>query len=610
MISNELSQIAAAIHAGQPVRAEQLCRAALLEQPDDENLLLLLAMSLQCQQRLHDALATYAELTRLFPASSLHWNNYATVLREAGAQEQAREAFTKAIQLDPSNLLPKSQLGLLLIDLREYLAARELLLDVFATDKESLQVRIDAARACCLCQDFEGAASLLKPWRRWLPLADDKMQLELAQVLMLRNDVPGAADLLEDLMARQPGHMKARLLLASIYERFNRLDDAEATLSPVIRSPAELTQTDVNEANHLLATLALRKRNFEEARQLLEQSGPQGEDDFAHYYQLAAAHDKLGDTDAAMSALGEAHRLEVAERRFDSPEYFTPDAPAMPVDIPRVSAEQYARWPRLIAPEAHDSPVFVVGFPRSGTTLLEQMLDAHPSLQSMDENPFFNRLAGMLREHDPRIMGDLSVLRQYDCDELRKSYHAMVAERIPRQLEARLVDKNPLNMHWLPMIHRLFPEAKLILALRHPCDVILSCYMQNFRSAGLAAACSTLERLARAYVQTMTHWLEQVEIFQPSVMVSRYENLVDDFPQQAKRIAQFLELEDASPMLDFDRHARNKTYIGTPSYSQVIEQVNRKGLGRWHKYRRYFEPVLPILEPMLDHWGYSIQADE
>ena len=610
MISNELSQIAAAIHAGQPVRAEQLCRAALLEQPDDENLLLLLAMSLQCQQRLHDALATYAELTRLFPASSLHWNNYATVLREAGAQEQAREAFTKAIQLDPSNLLPKSQLGLLLIDLREYLAARELLLDVFATDKESLQVRIDAARACCLCQDFEGAASLLKPWRRWLPLADDKMQLELAQVLMLRNDVPGAADLLEDLMARQPGHMKARLLLASIYERFNRLDDAEATLSPVIRSPAELTQTDVNEANHLLATLALRKRNFEEARQLLEQSGPQGEDDFAHYYQLAAAHDKLGDTDAAMSALGEAHRLEVAERRFDSPEYFTPDAPAMPVDIPRVSAEQYARWPRLIAPEVHDSPVFVVGFPRSGTTLLEQMLDAHPSLQSMDENPFFNRLAGMLREHDPRIMGDLSVLRQYDCDELRKSYHAMVAERIPRQLEARLVDKNPLNMHWLPMIHRLFPEAKLILALRHPCDVILSCYMQNFRSAGLAAACSTLERLARAYVQTMTHWLEQVEIFQPSVMVSRYENLVDDFPQQAKRIAQFLELEDASPMLDFDRHARNKTYIGTPSYSQVIEQVNRKGLGRWHKYRRYFEPVLPILEPMLDHWGYSIQADE
>jgi hypothetical protein len=83
---------------------------------------------------------------------------------------------------------------------------------------------------------------------------------------------------------------------------------------------------------------------------------------------------------------------------------------------------------------------------------------------------------------------------------------------------------------------------------------------------------------------------------------------VTDFPQQAARIAQFLELEDASPMLRFDQHARNKTYIGTPSYSQVIEPVNRKGMGRWHKYQGHIEPILPILEPMLRHWGYSTEV--
>ena len=610
MISNELPQIVAAIRDGQPTHAEQLCRVALLGQPRDENLLLLLALSLHSQQRLPEARSIYAELTRLFPTSSVHWNNYATVLMDVGAGEEARVAYSKAIELDPGNLLPRIQLGLLLIELRDYLAAREVLLDAFALDQQSVQVRIHAARACCLCQDTEGARELLKPWRQWLPLNDDGLQLELAQVLTLRNDVPEAAELLEDLVTRQPGHLQARLLLGSIYERSNRLADAETMALPVARMTEGATDAQRNEADHLLATLAMRKKDLRGARQLLERSGPQGEDDYLHYFQLAAVCDKQGDTDATMNALRQAHRLEGKERRFDSPEYFAPDAPAMPVDAPRVSAEQYSRWPRLIAPEAHDSPVFVVGFPRSGTTLLEQMLDAHPGLQSMDENPFFNRLADMLRKHDPRILEDLSVLRQYDCDELRKSYHAMVAERIPRQQEARLVDKNPLNMHWLPMIQRLFPEAKLILALRHPCDVILSCYMQNFRSGGLAAACSTLERLAHAYVETMTCWLEQVDIFQPSVMVSRYENLVVDFPQQVTRIAQFLELEDASPMLGFDQHARNKTYIGTPSYSQVIEPVNRKGLGRWHKYRRDFEPVLPILEPMLRHWGYSTEAGD
>lgn len=608
MNSNTVSQIAAAINAGYPARAEQLCRQALSEFPQDEDLLLLLAMSLHAQQQLPAARSIYAELTRLAPSSSLHWNNYATVLVDAGAQEEAQAAYAKAIQLDPTNPLPKSQLGLLLIERCDYLAARDVLLDLVALDQESVQARIHAARACCLSQDIRGAGDLLKPWRHWLPLHDDELQLELAQVLTLRNDVPAAAELLEDLIARRPAHPKARLLLASAYERFNRLADAEAMVSPVVRMAAGWTDVMRNEADHLLATLALRRTDLAGARQLLEQCGPQGDDDFAHYFQLASVYDKLGETAAAMGALHEAHRLEARERRFDSPEQFTPAAPAMPTDAPRVSAEQYARWPQLIAPEAHDSPVFVVGFPRSGTTLLEQMLDAHPGLQSMDENPFFNNLADTLRQHDPRILDDLGVLRQFDCDELRKRYHAMVAERIARRWDAQLVDKNPLNMQWLPMIHRLFPAAKIIFALRHPCDVVLSCYMQNFRSSGLAAACSTLRRLAHAYVETMVCWLEEVSILQPDMMVSRYEDLVLDFPQQAARIARFLELEDAAPMLGFDQHARSKTYIGTPSYSQVIEPVNWKGLGRWHRYRSEFEPVLPILEPMLRHWGYDTEA--
>jgi hypothetical protein len=269
-----------------------------------------------------------------------------------------------------------------------------------------------------------------------------------------------------------------------------------------------------------------------------------------------------------------------------------------------ITPEEFKTWPRHRAPDSRESPVFVVGFPRSGTTLLEQMLDAHPLLQSMDETPFFERLASKLRAHNPKILADLSVLRQYDVDELRKHYHLMAAERIPRRWDAQLVDKNPLNLLWLPMIYRLFPAAKFIFCLRHPCDVILSCYMQNFRSSVLGAACENLPRLAAAYVQAMQCWLHEAQIMKPDVLMSRYEDLVTDFESNTRRIADFLQLEDASPMLQFDRRAREKAYIATPSYSQVIEPINTKGLNRWHLYREYFEPVLPILQPMLDHWGY------
>jgi tetratricopeptide (TPR) repeat protein len=604
MAPNELTQITAAIQNGQLQRAEQLSREALTRFPRQTDLTLMLALSLHMQKRVDEALPFYAELAQELDSTS-SWNNYATALKDSGNVPEAAKAFARAVELDPGNLTAKGQLGLLLIDLRDYLTARSLLLDVVAADPDSLAARIDAARACCHCQDTEGASELLRRWRQWLPFNDDDLQLSLAQVLTLNNDIPDAVDLLEDLLARWPAQFDVRLLLANHYERLNRLADSEAVLAPLLRAGSNASEVQSKEASHLLATLALRKGDAAAAKDLLERAGPEAENSYSHYFQLASVYDKLGETSSAMEALHVAHRIEANERRFDSPEFFVAGSPAMPVDAPRVTAEQFARWPTLTAPAMGDSPIFVVGFPRSGTTLLEQVLDAHPGLQSMDENPFFNRLAGVLGNHDRRILDDLSVLRQYDVDELRKRYHVMVGERIQRDGDARLVDKNPLNMHWLPIMYRLFPEAKFVLAVRHPCDVILSCYMHSFRSSALAAACSNLERLAHAYVETMQRWLEEVSILQPSVMLSRYEDLVADFPGQVSQIAQFLELDDASPMLGFDRHARSKEYIATPSYSQVIEPINRKGVGRWHKYREQFEPLLPILEPMLRHWGYD-----
>lgn len=602
--------IVAFMSAGNPLEAERLCREQLRVQPDDEDGLLLLALSLQRQERQIEALHVYARLADLFPDSSLHLCNYATALRQTGSLTEAEATYVLAIQRDSHNINPRIQLGLMLLERRDYLAARDTLLDAFELDRNLPLVRIQAARACGLCQDFQGAEDLLKSWSSWLPLNDDALQLELARQLNLLSDAPASAVLLEDLVNRNPSQAEARLLLGGIYERLNRVEDARRMLESVVdnKAVAAISGTFSNEVNHLQATLALRDGDARAARGLLECSGPRHMNDYTHYFDLAKVYDKLGEPALAMQSLRRAHEVQAEELKYAAPEHFVSDAQALPAAIPRVSAENYACWPRLIAPDAHDSPIFIVGFPRSGTTLLEQMLDAHPGLQSMDENPFFNRLADKLRNHHPGILSNLDLLKQRDCDELRKRYLVMVSETIHRRWSAQLVDKNPLNMLWVPLIHRLFPRARFILALRHPCDVILSCYMQNFRSSILGAACSTLERLATAYVQAMQCWLEDERIFQPQVLVSRYEELVTNFPEQTRRIADFLMLEDADPMQQFDRHARDKGYIATPSYTQVIEPVNRKAMNRWHRYRREFEPILPILEPMLRHWGYLVDS--
>lgn len=610
MTTEPITPIVVALQAARPAEAEQLCRAQLADNPDDEHVLQLLAMSLHFQGRLAEALAAYARLAELRPDCSAYWCNYGTALLESGVTLEAEHAYTNAIRLDQHNLMPKVQMGLLLLARKDYLAARETLLDAFELDKNLPLTRIHAAHACCLCQDFHGAADLVKPWRTWLPLGDESLQLELAKLLQLMGDTPSTAFLLEDLVARNSSLLEARLLLAKVYERLNDLSRSEAAAQALLTDRIVLTDEARNDVSHLFATLALRNGELAKARSVLEGCGPRHDSDYAHYFELAETYDKLGEQKLAIQALHTAHQRQAEELRIASPEYFLPDSPALPAALPRVSPEAYRRWPTTSGPDSRGSPVFIVGFPRSGTTLLEQMLDAHPALQSMDENPFFNRLADKLKSHDKGIMDKLELLQQRDCDELRKLYLFMVSEKIPRRWDAQLVDKNPLNMLWLPLIYRLFPRAKFILAVRHPCDVILSCYMQNFRSSILGAACANLPRLACAYVSAMDYWLQAADIFQPDVLVSRYEDLVADFPGHTARIAQFLGLDDSTPMLRFDQHARDKGYIATPSYDQVIEPVNRKGMNRWMRYQQEFERVLPTLEPMLRHWGYSVEADD
>lgn len=593
------------LEGGDPRAAEQICREQLRQKPEDADLLVLLALSLWQQGNHDEALELYARLTRSHPRDSVHWRNYAAALRNAGDLEAAGRAYETAAQLAPDDAELQELYGLVLMDLGNPVEARNTLLHAFGKSPGSPSIRIHAALACTACRDSR-ADSLLQPWRGWIPL-DDYLQSRLAEVLAQQGEAGAAVELLEDLVNRSPAEWQLQLRLAGLYERVNRVGEAENLLEKVA---LEADPSGARDIAYQRAQLAVRRGDHAAARAMLESTGPRSDGDLAYWFTLAQACDKLGDTASAMQAFKIAHARQVDELKSVVPHFFEADAEVLANAEARVSAYEYRSWPELRSPDAPQSPVFVVGFPRSGTTLLEQMLDAHPHLQSMDERPFFNMLSNQLKSSTGfEIPRDLGRLDQGDCDELRKGYVILACGKVPRQWNAQLVDKNPLNMLWLPMIHRLFPKAKFVLAIRHPCDVILSCYMQNFRAPVLAVAGQTLERLAHAYVAAMENWLYHVEVFRPHVFVSRFESLVTDTSGQTQRITDFLGLEDADALLNFAARAREKGHIKTPSYTQVIEPINVKGIGRWQRYREYFEPVLPILAPMLQHWGYTADGN-
>jgi Flp pilus assembly protein TadD len=599
-----IDSIVAALQSGDLVAAENRCRTALEQTPDESDILLLLGLGLQRQGRQRDAVGVFSRLVDLCPADSLHWSNYASALDRVGDCETAERAAETAVNCAPNDPDRLDELGLMQLQNGKLAAAETTLMRAHGLAPDSIVIRLHAARACLACRDHR-ADELLQTWREWLPLSDALLG-ELARLLVQVGELGDSMELLEDLVRRAPDDWSAQLLLARVYERVNRLGQAQAKLQVVLATiPIDADPGIGREVKSQQAQLAMRRRSYASARGLLETVGPGHDANDAHYFALASACDRLGDAAATMRALETAHAVQIRQLRLSNPYLLEADAPMLPHVNDRVSEDDYRAWPTLKAPDASQSPVFVVGFPRSGTTLLEQMLDAHPSLQSMDERPFLNILARQLESVDLEIPQDLHKLVQSDCDELRKGYVILACGKVARQWGTRLVDKNPLNMSWLPMIHRIFPQAKFILVLRHPCDVILSCYLQNFRSAPLVAACRSLETLAHAYVAAMDNWLHHAALFRPDVFVSRYEDLVADPPAQTGKIAAFLQLGEAEAMLGFAERAQQKGYIRTPSYTQVIEPISAKGVGHWRHYARHFEPVLPILQPMLAHWGYD-----
>jgi hypothetical protein len=319
---------------------------------------------------------------------------------------------------------------------------------------------------------------------------------------------------------------------------------------------------------------------------------------------MAQSLDALKRHDEAFAALRLAHQSQVAHVNLAFPLAGLRGTPQLKVTQLHCDPEDVARWDQSGAPAAADSPIFIVAFPRSGTTLLELALDAHPLLRSMDEQPFLQNALEDMTAHGATYPSGLARLTAADLDEIRAAYWARVRRKVRLEPGERLVDKNPLNILRLPVIQRLFPASPVLLAIRHPCDVILSCYMQHFRAPDFALLCADLPALAAGCRRTFDYWYACAGLLQPKCLELKYEELVDDFAGWMRRIAGFLEIPWDAALLAPAEQARSKGYISTPSYSQVVQPVNRRAVGRWESYRLHLAPALAAVQPYLERWHY------
>lgn len=252
------------------------------------------------------------------------------------------------------------------------------------------------------------------------------------------------------------------------------------------------------------------------------------------------------------------------------------------------------------------APVFLIGFPRSGTTLMEQILDSHPQIQAMEEKSavslMVNRALDMLNEQQYSTLADLD---EAQLTELRQLYFAEAAKYLSLSPGNLLIDKMPLNTIGVPVIARVFPDAKFILAIRHPCDVSLSCLMQNFAVNASMAHFFTIEDTAHLYAQVMGAWLHYAKLLPLHYHQIRYEDLIEDVPTESRHLLDFLGVPWDDAVLKHTDHARQRGAINTPSYHQVVQPIYQRSKYRWTRYEQQLAGVLPILEPFIEQFGYA-----
>lgn len=574
---------------------------------DQTQALLQSAAQLHAAGRYAQSAEAFGRLSVLHPREPSHRMNLGTALRALGRHDDALRAYMEAAGLGASSPEFLYNVGLLHVDLGDYEAARNVLSQAHRRSPADAEITYQYAQCCYDSVRTDEALAALAGWRGWLGVTAE-LAAKLA-LLFLNLGEPRKAAEARDLALSAPSPDAATSLkLIQFDERTNRIDEARAGLEALEpRADASSLGSDLALVR---AQLAQRTGNHEAAIALFEQllrGTHEPHRRHFHLFPLAKSLDARKLHEEAYAALVAAHRSQFELLKLTTPVAASLREPPMAITQYGCDAVDVSRWRASDAPTREQSPVFIVAFPRSGTTLLELTLDAHPGLQSMDEQPFLQHAIDQLLAAGLDYPAKLGDADRAQLDEARAVYWRRARAKVELSPGQRLLDKNPLNLLRLPAIRRLFPNSPIVLAIRHPCDVILSCFMQHFRAPEFALLCKDPGTLAHGYRRAFDFWYAQAALLDPRVLEVRYETFVGDFEASVRRVASFLELPWDDAMLAPGLHARGKGFISTPSYSQVVQPITSQSVGRWQPYAAHFEAVLPQVAPYLARWGYEAQ---
>jgi tetratricopeptide (TPR) repeat protein len=251
-------------------------------------------------------------------------------------------------------------------------------------------------------------------------------------------------------------------------------------------------------------------------------------------------------------------------------------------------------------------PIFLIGFPRSGTTLLDTILRTNKSVEVIEEKPI---IKNFLINIEKKTNNDLSQLSNLDNEYIKKMKNFYFDERKKYQKNKNseiIIDKMPLNIIHIGEILRFFPNAKFVFALRNPYDCVLSCFMQQFQLNPAMKNFLSINSSAILYDLVMQLWSIYRKIFSINCHFIKYEDTVLNFEKTTKDIYKFLDITWSEETKNFYKTGKDRLDISTPSYDQVTSPLYSKSVNRWKNYEKEFEGVKKLLDRWVNEFGYKV----
>lgn len=539
------------------------------------------------------ALEAYETVVAAAPGDWQSWNNLGNARLLSEDFEGAIVAFRRSLDLNEDQIATWLNLSRALVKARQFDEAEKqfrLAADRFPSDARPLKELYDLMRS--RDRPDEKLHEVLEQAVSRAP-DDRELLLALGGHRMLAQQLEAAERACRTVLDVNPHDADAWLDLATFWEHMapDRL--------PILLDEIEQAGVPSPIPDVVRAFVHRRGKQYSEGLDALQQIPPdfkpwmvedlrgQFFDKLAKYEEAFAAFERMNEAEAAEPAnpVAKAQHYRAQRRaRLDS-----------------MTGDWLKSWKAGPVPSRRPSPIFLVGFPRSGTTLLDTMLMGHPDVAVMEEKPVLDAVNSEIGGFDAIAGMDSTAVER-----ARTQYFEGAARVGADTTRKVLIDKNPFHLMQIPLIHRLFPDAHFILALRHPADVLLSCYFSSFRPTPSLANFLRLDTAAEFYDLAFATWERARELMAIEVHTVRYEDLVDNPEGQLRPLAESLGLEWTDDLLDHTGTAASRDLIATASYAQVTQPIYRSSAGRWHNYRKQLEGVLPVLRPWAEKFGYSI----